>query len=363
MTANYFAEKALRAAGFENIPISSDQMRRLMEKRNWVFESFGNGEQSRDLLRQLDLEKMAKKCKVFSYKLGNKKIVFYHESLLESDRAFGFVHEYGHDLLKHFSLCGVLGFNEAGIKDEKQEEEANKFAAYFMAPPCVLRKAKIYSAHAIRKATLIPEDKLPYVYANLHIRENADDFTQREINMCNQFYTVWAGPANQKLIRLMRKMRVAYSGAVDRLRTGKRALAKHHKKILDGRIVPDNYDPLTMVLVTDGGKSYHDMYCTGARRINLIAMTVPEAISKGYHPCSRCRKQDISLETIKQIFTDQQIDEIGAFTRTVHQAVKMTKVKYDFICPICGHNAVASRNQWDGSYIAKCNHCHTSIRL
>ena len=209
----------------------------------------------------------------------------------------------------------------------------------------------------------IPEALIPYVLVNLHNCDNETDFTPEDRALCAQFYQFWAKPFRKKIIKLHRKLHSLLSRLITKIRTSKRILAKHHRKILDGHIVPDDYDPQTMVLVAKHGKSYHDMRCVGAKRVNLKAMTVVEALKNGYQPCGLCRKKDMDLRTLKKVFSDQQLVEFRAFIDAIYQVVKMTGVTYEFTCPICGDTASASRNKKDGSYIAKCNHCHTSIRL
>lgn len=363
MTTNYHAKKVLRASGFETLPITSDDIRHLMERHKWRFQAYGNGEKSEAFLKELRLEDIAKKSKAFSCRVGKEKIVFYQESMTESERTFAFAHEHGHGSLKHESPSGLMGYNEDGTINEEQEREANKFAAYLLAPPPVLRKAKIYSSHAIQKYTLVPEALIPYVLVNLHNCDNETDFTPEDRALCAQFYQFWAKPFRKKIIKLHRKLHSLLSRLITKIRTSKRILAKHHRKILDGHIVPDDYDPQTMVLVAKHGKSYHDMRCVGAKRVNLKAMTVVEALKNGYQPCGLCRKKDMDLRTLKKVFSDQQLVEFRAFIDAIYQVVKMTGVTYEFTCPICGDTASASRNKKDGSYIAKCDHCHTSIRL
>lgn len=159
MTSYYYAVKALLDNNIHSLPITADVLEEILSKRGWSFIPFDlQNEDSIKELTELNVIEYAHKFKCFSYKKYGYKIVFYERDLSATEKTFGFAHELGHDYVGHYSDTGILGHHSDMSLDIPQENEANEFARYFLAPPRILKKLHIKNTEDVKRYTLLNSD-------------------------------------------------------------------------------------------------------------------------------------------------------------------------------------------------------------
>lgn len=159
MASYYYAVKALLDNNIDTLPITAETVQKILKKRGWHFVTFDlRDEDSANELSALGVLDYAKKYPCFSMKRGGKKVVFYERDLSAGEKTFGFAHELGHDYAGHYSDTGILGHHSDMSIDIPQENDANEFARYFLAPPRILKKLHIKNAEDVKRYTLLNSD-------------------------------------------------------------------------------------------------------------------------------------------------------------------------------------------------------------
>ena len=298
MSAIYYAQKALLRSRIKNLPMNSEDIRKYLEKQGWVFKIYDLGNlESEKMLKSMGVYETAKIYKGFTYCKGSIKILFYCGELSELERLIIFAHELGHIELKHFSVNGLLGYVADGMLNDRQEHEANEFSAYFLAPPCVIRKAKHRRIKDIHKKTNIPNYLIGYVLAVL---DEKTKITNIERQLLDQFCTAYSSKLGLVMRNIIKAMLYDMVDLMKVIGSSDYALNHAGKKMLDGNIVPLNFDPNTMALVTKKEKRYHKAGCP--KTINkwyLESMTIESAEASGYKPCAFCMKEKLIIHSCK----------------------------------------------------------------
>lgn len=109
-------------------------------------------------------------CTIYNPR-GKRYIIYYNDldsKLIESSRIrWTLAHELGHISLDHFSKMNVTQLRRRSMTNEKYrilEQEANKFAAYFLAHPSVLSEINIQSKEEVQELCELSKMASKYRY-------------------------------------------------------------------------------------------------------------------------------------------------------------------------------------------------------
>ncbi len=134
----------LKRTGGNRLPVPIEELR-----DNVIIAPYSAG---RDLLTQMEQWEYAQTVKACSTIRNGKLYIFYRDDLSYHERRFAIAHEYGHYVLGHIAVGGILGYSDDENVHNKQEDEANAFALYCLAPPALLRGKRCRTAKDIEDA-------------------------------------------------------------------------------------------------------------------------------------------------------------------------------------------------------------------
>ena len=307
MTSYYYAVKALLDNNIHSLPITADVLEEILKARGWNFVSFNlqNSESAKELER-LGVLEYAQKFECFSYKQHGYKIVFYKQGMSSFEKTFAFAHELGHDCSGHFSDTGVLGHHKDMSIDFLQEQDANAFARFFLAPPRVLKKLHIKTAEDIKRYTLL-NDELSKVQA-IDCRGIKGELTQEESILLSNFN----GYIESQTIRSKTKKKIigitvgaiiicavacaiTFNATVRFVQGGKDLPVSQPTAAPviegDGVVIKGVKYRLDMPVYRAASNTdvFHKEGCSYiADKNNLTETTIQTAIDAGFQPCTRC---------------------------------------------------------------------------
>ena len=196
-------------------------------------------------------------------------LVFLSDELSHARRLFVFAHEIAHIYLKH-ARHGLLGYHGAL---DGQEVDADRFARYLIAPPCLLERRKLRTPEEITVLTQLLREE-----AELLLMELPDELP--------------ASPLGRKLYRRLRSRRrtVRRVCFIAILTLSPLLLFQYIFFPSDALLTPlvralqrSTYET---VYVTVSGDHYHRADCYCAK--NAIPLPLDEATKKLYEPCALC---------------------------------------------------------------------------
>lgn len=138
--------------------------------------------QSEEALKQLGLTDMMKIYDAMTVDNSSLKYIFLDDKLPLERRRFALGHELGHIVLTHTSYK-ILGKSPSGNKEaeNKQEQEADSFSAYLLAPICVLKAAGIDSVDLIERKAALPENEAEHVFISIHNHNGKFDALEKSV--------------------------------------------------------------------------------------------------------------------------------------------------------------------------------------
>lgn len=142
--------------------------------------------QSEDALKQLGLQDMMEIYDAMTVDTPPLNYIFLDDKLSLERRRFALGHEIGHIVLNHTNYK-ILGKSPTGNKEAEnlQEQEADSFSDYLLAPICVLKAAGIDSIRLIERKTALPENEAEHVFVCVH--NHTGKFDALEKDVLNQF--------------------------------------------------------------------------------------------------------------------------------------------------------------------------------
>lgn len=295
-SARYTAEQMLLDMGISKLPITSKDIQEYLEYNKWDFIAYNlNQEEQIKNLTTFHILDIAKKKTCFSYKMENRKIIFYRQELSEQERLVQFAHELAHIQYDHFSGYRILGYTEDGTENQSQEEEANDFAVEFLAPTYILHQAHIKTEEEIQSYTLLNKKYSGRVLSNLQDKES---ITGNEKRLSKSFKTYIANHTKHKLKR-MTGIAAPVVAVISALTVMLSVFITNHNQEEDIKQVQTTSVPAATeertqieagnVYITTSGKKYHRPTCGFVKnKSNVLEISVEEAIKTGYKPCEVC---------------------------------------------------------------------------
>ena len=123
--------------------VTLGELKRIITSQGYTIVEFHhvcNDEQVTALIAALGLDDMVKKAKGFTYADRQRRLVFLHEDLSDTEKLLVLAHEEGHIYCGHISSFPVIG------RDVVEEYEANEFTHYILDESTVSRIGRFINA-------------------------------------------------------------------------------------------------------------------------------------------------------------------------------------------------------------------------
>lgn len=291
-TATYYALKCLQASSIHSFPVTSDDIVRVLAGLGYTTKSYTlSSSKTIAAFRKNNVLGIAKQHEGFTYVSSGSKVVFYRGTLGSNKKRNVLAHELGHIVMQHTSPCGVLGFSDNFLIDSAQEKEANYFAIAFLAPPCVLKHARITTAKAIADNTLLDEHSSALA---MHLINDINPTpTTVEKELCTRFSGFIRDSNRKLLLRFLLMLLPVVAAVVAMLSPLSTSDGSYQYQPLPTPYVTPQPTPAPTiepnVIVTKSGKRYHLPNCSNVKnRTNTSALDKQTAESLGYTPCKQC---------------------------------------------------------------------------
>lgn len=330
MTAYNIAVQTLLEYKINTLPVTNDIICEIIKSEGFKMLTF-NSEAFRETEKSetLDISTIAKKYKSFTYYSNNLKIVFYKQDLSYIEKLFALSHELGHIKMGHFNDNNILGLtnnSENPDVSHSQEQEANLFMLYFLAPCAILKKLNIKSAEQISRISLLDIQNSNILYSKLKSNQVIFDYAEKEL--CKQFQKFIDENKYPRILRhknhikiliilllsiiniIFFQLNITYkhnlynktesSSKVNTIiiettnvenQTENNTSAVNETNKIEDKT--NNNSPVSdNAYITKTGKKYHKIDCRYVNEYNILVSfsSSKEAEKKGYEPCKICFK-------------------------------------------------------------------------
>ncbi len=169
----------------EEFPIDFERIKKIVRRYGWILKPYSAAQET---FQTFGLADYALNHDAFSLFLDDGTIaIFYKDTLSSGYRLHVLAHELGHIMLEHSSV-GIIGKNLDPAVENIQEQEAEEFAAYFLAPPCLMKKLHIKDIDKLEELTLIDGSFAKQLFANLKLQTSDLSIQETELlRQCQPF--------------------------------------------------------------------------------------------------------------------------------------------------------------------------------
>lgn len=232
------------------------------------------------IIKSLGLRDIISSKRGIAIKTNGGITILYEDDLSENERRFVIAHELGHIYSEHFSKGAIIEGQNA-----EQEEEADLFALYLLAPPCVLRRLGKISPSEIATLTGLTADRSRYI-SHLIIDEIAAgrELEPLERQVAAQFLKPVCRRKFYWLVVLSVLMLTASLSAAVIIGQPDRSVGA-----VSQSISACESSSMTAVYVTLHGEKYHKADCVYIKdKYTVEFNSAEEAEDEGYKPCKVC---------------------------------------------------------------------------
>lgn len=291
---------------YNHLPLQLEDLKNLLDEESFFLMSYNEG---KEIIKELKLEPHLERS-AFTVVSETYKVVFYKDLLSYGEKLFCIAHELGHIVLKH-TFFGVLDKCPENMKND-QEEEADTFAYYFLAPVCLLKHLKIHTVEDICKETLLDPDRAANVLAVLAAGREIDEIEKKIVSSFTdrQQETSNTNLPRRKAIRdiiiaailfLVSAVILAFvlvdANRESRIGDDPAGISSEQQDVSaavpvepsSSEAPPAGEETGDIVYISVNGSKYHLPGCQYING-NMIAVTSSEAVRQGYEPCKRCGK-------------------------------------------------------------------------
>lgn len=202
---------------------------------------------------------------------SRKTVILYNNRLSYGERNYVLAHELGHIVLSHTSRGGILGKSTHISTANRQEQEADAFARYLLAPIETLQKEKNLNATGISERTTLPYEIAAIVWSELE-QENIQVRKRQTLKHWKTASVTFA------LLLAFEGTGVLVHDQLDR-----NAVEQIEAEI-----------KAKTVYATESGERYHEQDCQYVEgKENLREMTLEEAEEMNLLPCEGCEPDEI----------------------------------------------------------------------
>ena len=168
------------------LPVTLEKLESELVDSNFVILPYSKAEQISQMLPdsvKQDVTLGMETNKGITIALGELTIILFSDDLSYGERLLVVAHEIGHKHLKH-RRSGAYLYGSG--KNDKHEEEAQAFAYYLLAPPCILREIGSMSIDRIALLTGLDRGSAAVVFDMLQ-RESVNNPIAQEKELLLQF--------------------------------------------------------------------------------------------------------------------------------------------------------------------------------
>lgn len=139
-------------------------------------------DESKEALKQLGLTEMTRIYNAMTVDKPPLRYIFLDDQLPLERRRFSLGHEIGHIVLTHTNYR-ILGKSPTGNKEAEniQEQEADSFSDYLLAPICVIKAAGINSVRAIERKAALPTSEAEHIFISINDHDGNYDSLERSV--------------------------------------------------------------------------------------------------------------------------------------------------------------------------------------
>ncbi len=245
-----YAMDLLTASHQTTLPIDENAVAR------WLGAKVQPYSAAKPLLTTLGCWEYAGTVKGLSVRIDGAVCICYPDRLSALERRSVILHECGHIYLKHLTDSVVLGKSGDPDVDAAQEQEADAFALFALAPPELLSRMKVFTAREIARTCRVSLRDARTVAAFMRPeakRKTLHWFLAAVLATLAVFLLILARPTETPPARPLPTKRGA------------------------------------TVYVTPAGDRYHRQDCYHIAGHDVIAIDRAAAINSGYTPCKTCR--------------------------------------------------------------------------
>lgn len=274
------------------LPISLEDLEVIAQANNWNIIAYSRG---LGYIKAHNLEEYYYTSKGFTYVSSDGVMIFIKDDLEYLDKINVICHEIGHIVLKHIEA----GTNQKSItcdnKDKIQELEADTFSLVFQSPTQLMQSLRIDTAHSLIKEGVFSKKnaKLRYKYYFQDIYLNNIGFKAllctsalvivalTTFNITKNHYSSNNEPNTSSFEQITYTTDETTEITSVYVTEQTAALTTQVQAISEKDIV----------YITKTGDKYHKQDCYYIRGRNTLTVTLSEANTQGYLPCSVCYKK------------------------------------------------------------------------
>lgn len=287
----------LSKSKLDSLPITLEKLNMALEQKNSALLPYSKAEQILDSLPETVKQEMLigmKMNKGITLVLNNGIIILYSDELSYSERLLVVAHEIGHNCLSH-KRVGIHVYTNA--ENDKHEMEAQVFAYYLLAPPCILQKTGASCTDRISQLTGLDRYASAIVFDTLQ-RERNNTTTALEIALLHQFNHFIKNNKNSlSMIKNTSKGKylVCIISLAVILSLGASLFSLHTSHLPASRSLPpaqakETFTAQETVWKAKTGTIYHtDPTCYHITPTSY-PMDINDAIRAGYRKCKDCKQ-------------------------------------------------------------------------
>lgn len=237
---------------------------------------------------RLEVEKAMITNRGITIVLDKCTIILYADELSYGEKLLVIAHEIGHKYLEH-KRSGIYIYT--GNTNDPQEQEAQAFALYLLAPPCILRSVKERTFDKISQLTGLDRNTTAMVMRNL--RSDNKDFTAQEKALRYQFRTYLKEnnrmPMKKRLPNVIALTLITLAVLTLTVYINKTHSIKTESTEVIVSPAIQTLAPAQTVRITSTGFKYHTPDCYHIADRETIEISKEDAIRTGKAPCLDCR--------------------------------------------------------------------------
>lgn len=280
------AEDFAKRMEINSLPLEFDTLYSIAEANNWKIVTFSKGYA---FIKEEELEKYYYTSKGFTYAAPDFTIIFIRDDLAYLDKIDVICHEMGHLVLRHIEI----GSNQKSINhcDSIQEQEADIFALQLQAPNYLMQSLNINSVQQLIKMGIFSKEN-----ATLRYKLYTRDFPL--VGIIDKFLIVGCITLLSFSLFFLFQVISDFTDITEQSNTYTTTEQITPPSVPAPETTEQTTDQApvqpsqnTIVYVTRTGTKYHLPGCRYIKDRKTSALTIEEAESQDYTPCSVCFDQ------------------------------------------------------------------------
>lgn len=265
----------------------------ICKEKNWTIIYYGA---AKEFLVSMGKYHYTVGNKAFTIFQNGKITIYLNEKLSMIEKKKTLAHEIAHIYLNHTCYDIVLGRSEDNNLASIQEDEAEEFALYLLAPPCLLKKLKYNSPADIEHSTNINREDAEYIIGKM-----ADLYlvrpTTTELKLIHKYETEIKKLNNVKWTKLKNKFLILFiTICLTFSIVGIGISVKKNINLLTRNPDPPIISTQEVYYMTRSGEKYHKQDCPYIKNKDVLEITLEEISKHKWEPCKYCIGNSTSFD-------------------------------------------------------------------